>query len=88
MFFVAILLHSLTISFKAITKAYPGKNNESSRHLISSIVNGVPAFNRPFYASLKYLETDEFICGATVVQSSWVLTAASCVDFDGKNSGS
>ncbi|XP_075261396.1 chymotrypsinogen A-like isoform X1 [Convolutriloba macropyga] len=49
---------------------------------INLIVNGVPVENRPFYVRIIKWRNSQFICGGSIINHYFVLTAASCTTSD------
>ena len=88
-YFLAIIGHSSTRQFNASIHNSPhGQNNSSvnlsSPAVISTIIGGVNSIDRPFYIRIVNTGNYEF-CGGSIVNSFWIITAASCVyEYTGK----
>ena len=83
-FTITVLLYLFYFVSETKVLDYPNFRNKFSDVTISKIVNGVdPTLERRFYVKIWNEITDEMICGGSIIQMYFVITAQRCFK-DGK----
>ena len=60
-------------------KIAPNSKLPRKEPIVSNIINGLPAVDRPFYVEIHDSVTNDLICGGTIIQQYFIITAARCI---------